>query len=264
MITERLLYLRTHQKQLRAESYIHLRDAINNDRNIEPSSIGQPVILPSSSTGSPRYMHEKTQDAMAYVRGFGRLCLFITYTCNPEWSEIKNELHKNQKPSDRHDIVSRVFHLKLRKLIDVLTKKAIYGEVDASIYSVEWQKRGLPHVHILLWLKTKIQLDEIDKIISAELSDPQQDPLLFSIISKSMIHGPCGEFNMALPCMDNGKCTKKFPRNFVKETLTADDGYPTYRRRAPADGGHSSVLTIRGKEVQIDNQWVVPYSPVLS
>ncbi|XP_023247714.1 uncharacterized protein LOC111643757, partial [Copidosoma floridanum] len=155
----------------------------------------------------------------------------------------------------RHDIVSRVFHLKLRKLIDVLTKKAIYGEVDAWIYSVEWQKRGLPHVHILLWLKTKIQPDEIDKIISAELPDPQQDPLLFSIISKSMIHGPCGEFNMASPCMDNGKCTKKFPRNFVKETLTADDGYPTYRRRAPADGGHSSVLTIRGKEVQIDNRW---------
>ncbi|XP_014204683.1 uncharacterized protein LOC106636701 [Copidosoma floridanum] len=223
MITERLLYLRTHQKQLRAESYIHLRDAINNDRNIEPSSIGQPVILPSSFTGSPRYMHEKTQDAMAYV--------------------------------NRHEIVSRVFHLKLRKLIDVLTKKAIYGEVDGWIYSVEWQIRGLPHVHILLWLKTKIQPAEIDKIISAELPDPQQDPLLFSIISKSMIHGPCGECNMASPCMDNGKCTKKFPQKFVKETLTADDSYPTYRRRAPADGGHSSVLTIRGKEVQIDNRW---------
>ncbi|XP_023247588.1 uncharacterized protein LOC111643665 [Copidosoma floridanum] len=53
---------------------------------------------------------------------------------------------------------------------------------------------------------------------------------------------------MALPCMDNGKCTKKFPQNFLKETLTSDDGYPTYRRRASADGGHSSVLTIRGKE----------------
>ena len=46
VILERLLYIRTHQKELRAESYIHLRDGINND--VGGENLGQLFILPSS------------------------------------------------------------------------------------------------------------------------------------------------------------------------------------------------------------------------
>ena len=49
-------------------------------------------------------MNEKSQDAMTYVRKFGRPDL-ITFTCNPEWPEIKNELLPDQKSYDRHDLV---------------------------------------------------------------------------------------------------------------------------------------------------------------
>jgi hypothetical protein len=52
-------------------------------------------------------MHEKYQDAMTYVRKFGRPDLFIAFTCNPEWPKIKNELFQDQKSFDRHDIISR-------------------------------------------------------------------------------------------------------------------------------------------------------------
>jgi len=45
--------------------------------------------LLSSFTGSPRHMHEKTKDTMTYVRNYGRADLFVTFTCNPEWEEIK-------------------------------------------------------------------------------------------------------------------------------------------------------------------------------
>lgn len=62
-------------------------------------------------------MHEKNQDTMSYVRKFGRPDLFITFICNPEWQEIKNELFQDQKSFDRHDIISRVFHLKLKKFM---------------------------------------------------------------------------------------------------------------------------------------------------
>ena len=79
--TERLLFIKSHQKELRVESYVHLRDGINNDAGRE--GIGQLYILPSSFTGGPRYMHERTQDAMSYVRHYGRPDLFITFTCNP-------------------------------------------------------------------------------------------------------------------------------------------------------------------------------------
>ena len=37
-------------------------------------------------------MHEYAQDAMTYVRAYGRPDLFITFTCNPTWDEIKELL----------------------------------------------------------------------------------------------------------------------------------------------------------------------------
>ncbi|GFT29573.1 ATP-dependent DNA helicase [Nephila pilipes] len=120
------------------------------------------------------------------------------------------------------------------------------------MYTVEWQKRGLPHVHILLWLEEKVRPDCIDEVVRAELPDPDQDQILHEIIKSTMIHGPCGVFNYSSPCMLAGVCTKRYPRPFLKETQTGEDGYPHYRRRSPEDGG--IAIKINGNE--IDNQWV--------
>lgn len=138
--SERLCYFRTHQKRLRAENYSNLKDALVNDGDV--SNMGQLVILPSSFTGGPRYMQERTQDAMTFVRKYGKPELFITFTCNPQWTEIQSELLAGQNASDRHDLVSRVFHLKLKVLIKLLTKDNIFGTTLCFMYSVEWQKRG--------------------------------------------------------------------------------------------------------------------------
>lgn len=263
MISERLNYIRQNQQQLRADDYIHLRDALNLDANTNPTNIGQRVILPSTFTGSPRYMHEKTQDAMTYVRNYGRPDLFVTFTCNPEWPEIKEEILPGQRSFDRHDIISRVFHLKMKKMINLFTKDEIFGKVKCHMLSVEWQKRGLPHCHMLLWLERKIQSDEIDSIIVAELPNKDDDPILFDIVTRNMVHGPCGDQNTTSPCMKNDICSKKYPRRFVNDTQTGEDGYPVYRRRDTENGGRSATLNIRGRQVTIDNRWIVPYSPIL-
>ncbi|XP_043476306.1 uncharacterized protein LOC122507576 [Leptopilina heterotoma] len=222
--SERLIFIQTHQTQLRAENYIHLQDAIRRDGNLE--SLGQVVILPSSFTGGPRYMHSRTQDAFCYVRKFGRPDLFITITTNPRWSEISNLLFEGQSPHDRHDVVSRVFHLKLKNLMTLLRKGEIFGKVSCFIYSIEWQKRGLPHAHILLWLEESIRPDQVDDVIRAELPNVEEDKELFDIIKTHMIHGPCGHFNRQSRCMKDGHCTKKYPKQFIKETVTDHDSYP--------------------------------------
>ena len=49
------------------------------------------------------------------------------------------------------------------------------------MYSIEWQKRGLPHAHILIWLVKRIQPDQIDYIICAEIPDPETDPDLMML-----------------------------------------------------------------------------------
>ncbi|RKP15857.1 hypothetical protein ROZALSC1DRAFT_31933, partial [Rozella allomycis CSF55] len=92
------------------------------------------------------------QDSMAIVREFGKPDLFITVTCNPSWPEIKDNLMLNQTAQDRPDIVARVFNQKLKLIIQDLTKNNIFGKVIAFMYVVEFQKRGLPHAHILLIL----------------------------------------------------------------------------------------------------------------
>ena len=64
--------------------------------------------------------------------------------------------------------------------------------------------------------------------------------------------------------MKNGLCSKHYPRSLLRETLTTDHGYPLYRRRAVEDAGFSTTIKIHGGiEVDVDNRWVVPYSPLL-
>lgn len=263
--TERLLYIRMNQAKLRAENYIHLRDAINNQNDINPNEIGQPVILPASFTGSPRQMKEYAQDAMAFVRAYGRPDLFVTFTCNPTWTEIVTALETGQSQTHRHDLTARVFRQKLKSLMDFIVKSHVFGRPICWMYSVEWQKRGLPHAHILIWMKEKIRPDLIDDFISAEIPDPTIDPELHDIVTKNMIHGPCGIINPRSPCMDEGKCTKKYPRQLLQETITGIDGYPLYRRRSVHDGGQIITLNMQnGVIVDVDNRWVVPYCPLLS
>uniref|UniRef100_A0A2N9J2K3 ATP-dependent DNA helicase n=1 Tax=Fagus sylvatica TaxID=28930 RepID=A0A2N9J2K3_FAGSY len=84
---ERLQWVRRNQKKLRSELYSGLKDAIlRGDTN--PITVGKRIILPSSFTGSPRYMVQNYQDAMAICRSAGYPDLFITFTCNPKWPEI--------------------------------------------------------------------------------------------------------------------------------------------------------------------------------
>ena len=57
--------------------------------------------------------------------------------------------------------------------------------------------------------------------------------------------------------MEDGKCTKDFPKPFCAQTVLSDDGYPHYRRR---DNGR----TVKIHQQEVDNRWIVPYNPYLS
>ena len=66
MIGERLIWFRTHQQDIRAESYGNLRTHLQSNTNAE--HIGKAIRLPSTFVGSPRYMHNLQQDAYAILR----------------------------------------------------------------------------------------------------------------------------------------------------------------------------------------------------
>jgi len=74
-------------------------------------------------------------------------------------------LPPGQTPQDRHDIIARVFYLKVKASMSLLIKGALLAEVKCNMYIIKWQNRGPPHVHLLLWLQSKIMAEQIDHII---------------------------------------------------------------------------------------------------
>ncbi|CAH9148733.1 unnamed protein product, partial [Cuscuta epithymum] len=142
--------------------YKGLTDALLRG-DINPATQGKRIVLPSSFTGGARYMIQNYQDAMAICRWIGYPNLFITFTCNPKWPEIVRFVEqRNLKPEDRPDIICRVFKMKLDALLNDFRCKKVFGTVKAVIYTIEFQKRGLPHAHILLFL------DKSEKIATTD------------------------------------------------------------------------------------------------
>ncbi|XP_019179625.1 PREDICTED: uncharacterized protein LOC109174851 [Ipomoea nil] len=239
----RLVYIRTHQKSLRCESYKCLTDALTRGE-VDPTAQGKRIILPSSFTGGARYMVQNYQDAMAICRWIGYPSLFITFTCNPKWPEIERFLQPRKlKAEDRPDIICRVFKMKLNALIKEIQKENIFGV-------------GLPHAHILIFLSKSNSYPnpkDIDVIISIEIPSQLCDPEYYKAIDEFMIHGPCGAARKNSPCMVNGKCSKFFPKKLVENSTVDFDGYPIYQRR---DNGR----TIRKNGIDLDSRYVVPHN----
>ena len=102
-----------------------------------------------------------------------------------------------------------MFRQKLTALLDELVKGAIFGVVTAYLATVEFQKRGLPHAHILLIVQESDRLttpEQVDSVICAELPpDPatgateeerEQMRRLELVILTNMVHGPCGPMHI--------------------------------------------------------------------
>ena len=121
----------------------------HDGENVRP--LEHKLIFPSSHVGSPKFMTQLFQDAMAICRYFHKLDLFLTITANPKWSEIVQSLFPGQTATDHPDIISYVFEQKKKALLKLIDN-GFFGTAVAYVYTIEFQKRGFPHIHLLIFL----------------------------------------------------------------------------------------------------------------
>nr|GEW52371.1 hypothetical protein [Tanacetum cinerariifolium] len=147
-----------------------------------------------------------------------------------KWPEISRFVRKRGlKPEDRSEVLCRMFKFKLDHLIKNLKDNQIFGRVQTVVYTIEFQKRRLPHSHICLFLHRDDKLlnpERINDFVSVEIPDKDLDLDLYTLVTEHMMHD-----NPSCPCTIKGVCTKIFPKKYSNRTTNDSAGYPVYRRR---------------------------------
>lgn len=96
-----------------------------------------------------------------------------------------------QTPQDRPDLLTRIFRSKFEQLKDDVINKEVLGNVKIYMYVTGFQKRGLPHVHMLLVLENNDKLyapEEYDSVVRAEIPKLECERKLHEAVVKHMIH----------------------------------------------------------------------------
>ena len=164
----------------------HNQQKILKQSDLQGSNEEGRIFLPASFIGSFRHNQKLIADGLAIVSRLKNPTYFITFTCNPNWTEIRTRLLLGQNAADRPDVVAMVFKAKLQKLLPSLPRLLNGNKEIYKIHVIEFQARGLPHAHILIKLEREPRTGpEIDCVISAEL--PTEPDLLAKVL-KHMIH----------------------------------------------------------------------------
>ena len=151
---QRLSYLRYGRQDQRRVQYALQRGNAQGTRDTISTADAQEdeftleSSIPASFLGSRQWASRQVADALALARAHGKPSLFITVTTNPKWPEIADRLLPGQTALDNPALISRVFHVRLLNLMRFM--RTHFRQIVYYVRVTEFQKRGLPHAHILL------------------------------------------------------------------------------------------------------------------
>jgi Helitron helicase-like domain at N-terminus len=97
-------------------------------------------------------MQQLLQDAFAINHYCNGGDLFLTMTANPAWPEIQDALLPGQTLADRPNVVVCAFYAKQKQIIKDI-ENVIFGTAITYLFTIEFQKRGLPHMHCIIFLE---------------------------------------------------------------------------------------------------------------
>ncbi|KAE8781379.1 hypothetical protein D1007_45420 [Hordeum vulgare] len=134
-----------------------------------PTSFSDQVLVPMASSGQfieiSKFMKgssmpnqevnvgpgEKLQDDMGAEKS--QLVVDVVGLGELDETKVPEDLEPRHEAVDTTDIIIRVYHMKLLKYLQKIKTGKVFGTVLAVVHPTEFQKRGLPHAHILVWQK---------------------------------------------------------------------------------------------------------------
>ena len=206
--------------------------------------------LMSKLRGSKEYFAKLGLEIKRMIRALGPPTLFVTCS-TAEWysdSFIAYLRQINSTVPNIHTMtpaelcvmdpvnVSIHFHKKWKAIFSKLIKSRstpLFGEVSDHFWRIEYQARGAPHVHLVLWIKDAPVIgmnapDEvkayINSIITCSKPDPESSPTLSSLVTKFQTH-TCNKY--CQKTYKHGgkfyrKCRFGFPRKVTEDTELND------------------------------------------
>lgn len=168
------------------QSTITASQALDNNFITNAMAMDNAYKFTSKIVGSPAYWEGQKNDAFAMIRQLGCFSLFVTLSAaETQWPELLQILKRTvDKENVDLDYVKTLDFMEKARLIrsDPVTcalyfehrfkelKKTWYQkdgplagyEIAHLYYRIEFQHRGSPHVHMVIWLKNAPQYDPND------------------------------------------------------------------------------------------------------
>ena len=196
--------------------------------------------------GSPPYWQKMFYELLAMIRTLGIPTWFLTLSAaDMKWPEVIQTIAKqygtiyteqevielpwNMKSmwlNSNPVTPARMFHYRLDAFVLTFLKSTAQpiGQVVEYVIRIEFQARGSPHAHTLIWVKDAPKLgyaDEedvktfIDKYISCSLPDADEE--LRALVESLQIH------RHSPTCRRKGKCRFNYPKPPSPFTIISDE-----------------------------------------
>ena len=253
------------------------------DRKLE----GNLSSLFSNIRGTRQYWYSRNTELNCMMREFGPPTWFVTLSC-AEYSWINLHEHLLQINSDVPGVEKMTFgelcildsvsvclhfhnrfHAILRNLI-LCKENPVLGHVDHFFWRVEYQMRGAPHFHLILWGNSapligkhsnEEVLEFIQQYITCSIPDNEKSPNLNKLVNQFQRH-KCGSYCLRKFKTGNGQfyshCRFGFPRS-SRDVTKMNDLFSCLRQRSRRQS------TKRLYELQRTNEesYINDYNPIL-
>ena len=186
--------------------------------------------------GSNQYCDLRCSEVLCMVREHGPPTLLLTLSCAEYDSlEIATYLRKVNNVSDSYPTgklcaedpisVSRKFSQKFHDFFNlVILKGGVLGKVAHYFYKKEYQARGAPHYHILLWIEgapvagkdhDDVVLRWIQERITCRIPEEASNPELHQLVTKYQYH-KCNKYCQQRKRVKDTFITRRF--GFLRQT----------------------------------------------